>query len=78
MIVKNKTDKLEAAESKNFTYLERLQSKETDLHERLIEQTQDLQMARAYRTKCQTAVETTMRELEEVRYKLHRLWQQAP
>jgi len=78
VIVKNETNKLEASKSKGATYHDRLQIKEADLHELLVEQTQELQMARIYSMECQTAVETTMRQLEDIRYKLYSLWQQAP
>jgi len=78
VIVKNETNKLEASKSKGATYHDRLQIKEADLHELLVEQTQELQMARFYSMECQRAVETTMRQLEDIRYKLYRLWQEAP
>lgn len=36
-----------------------------------------MKIARDYGAECQTAVETAMRQLEEVRHHLYRLWQQG-
>ena len=76
--INNGVDRSKTIESSSLTYIERLKKKEDVLHELLIGQTQELKIARDYGAECQTAVETTMRQLEEVRHHLYRLWQQAP
>jgi chromosome segregation ATPase len=78
MAIDNGTNKSESIENNSSSYVERLKKQEAMLHELLIEQTQALKIAHDHCTDCKTAVEATMRQLEEVRHHLYRLWQQAP
>ncbi|MCA9973972.1 MAG: hypothetical protein KC425_27360 [Anaerolineales bacterium] len=57
---------------------ETLQEREQRLHDRLVEQTQQLRVAREQLAAFESAVELTMNQLQDVRRQLYQIWQQSP
>lgn len=64
--------------NENKANAETLREREHNLHERLVEQTHQLQLTRERLTAYETAIQMTMAQLQEVRHQLYVMWQHSP
>ncbi|MBE2201504.1 MAG: hypothetical protein IAE79_23025 [Anaerolinea sp.] len=64
--------------NENGTKAVTLREREHSLHERLVEQTHQLQLARERLAAYETAIQMTMSQLQDVRQQLYLMWQRSP